>query len=328
MLRFVKNNNPFTVIVLFIFTLLIKFNVLTNPSLPVEIHNHFIYNFIIKYFLVLFKQFPFWFNFLAVINIFFQALFINYITIEHKLFQHSTYIPAYMYLVLSSIYPVFSVFNETIFLNWFLLGAINVMFGFSNTFHPRKLIFNAGFLFCLAALFQFTFIVYFLLLLVGMVMFRSFNFGEWSVAIMGFFTPVYFLFGLLFLFDNFFLINQWLHIGFSLTPVASKQIYFTITIVSLLFLLLCGTYAVQINLAISNIYIRRGWALIMFYLIISVLAAFFTDDTIKSAWLIAIPALSIIVSNALVLEKKKRFSNTIFYFSLLFVLFCLWANKI
>jgi hypothetical protein len=40
------------------------------------------------------------------------------------------------------------------------------------------------------------------------------------------------------------------------------------------------------------------------------------------------PALSIIISHGLLLEKNKRFSNFIFYFSLSLLVFCLFrANN-
>ena len=83
----------------------------------------------------------------------------------------------------------------------------------------------------------------------------------------------------------------------------------------------------QQNVAMSNIYIRRDWIALSFYLIISIMVAFATDKEVASAWLIVIPALSIIITHALALEKNKRFSNFIFYFSLVFLVFCLLANK-
>ena len=83
----------------------------------------------------------------------------------------------------------------------------------------------------------------------------------------------------------------------------------------------------QQNVPMSNIYIRRDWIAISFYLIISVFVAILTDVEVKSAWLITMPALSIIIAHALLLEKNKRFSNFIFYFSLFFLFFCLWVYK-
>ena len=207
------------------------------------------------------------------------------------------------------------------------MGAVDIMFSFTQATQPRKLIFNAGFLLSMAALFQFTLLAFFFLLLVGMVMFRSFNLGEWSVALMGYITPFYFLVCLLFLADRFYLLLKWPNIGFVLTATVTSPFHLIVTIAGIFILLGSGIYAMQQNVAMSNIYIRRDWIALSFYLIISIVVALLTDGAVKSAWLITMPALSIVISHALLLEKNKRFSNFIFYFSLLFLIFCLTANK-
>ena len=301
--------------------------VLLHAVAPEPVAGHFIYNYFIKAVSLVFQHNAFAYTILAIFVLFIQSLYLKSIATRHKLFPRYTYIPAFVYLLLTSIYPQFSTFNETLILNWLLLGAVDIMFGFTQTTQPRKLIYNAGFLLSMAALFQFTLLAFFLLLLVGMVMFRSFNIGEWSVAIMGYITPFYFLASILFLLDRFYLFSQWPHVGFSLSSHVASVFYLILTLVGIFILLASGIYAMQKNVAMSNIYIRRDWIAISFYLIISIVVAFLTDRSIKSAWLITMPALSIIISHALLLEKNKRFSNFIFYFSLIFLIFCLTANK-
>ena len=327
MLQLFRNNSPFTVIILFIFALVVKFQMLLHPIAPVPVAGHFLYNYIIRGLYFVFRHGDFAYTLLAIVIIFVQSLYLKSIATRHKLFPRYTYIPAFVYLLLTSIYPPFNSFNETILLNWFLLGAVDIMFGFTQTSHPRKLIFNASFLLSMAALFQFTMLAYFFLLLVGMVMFRSFNLGEWSVAMMGYATPPYFLACILFLADRFNLYKGWPHIGYSLTSDIASPFYLIVTLVGLFILLASGIYAMQQNVAMSNIYIRRDWIAISFYLIISVFVAILTDHEIKTAWMITMPAISIVISHALLLEKNKRFSNFIFYFSLVFLVFCLMANK-
>ena len=327
MLRLFRNNSPFTVIILFIFALLVKIQVLLHPYAPDPAAGHFLYNYILRAFNIVFRHNAFAFTLFAIFILFIQSLYLKSIATRHKLFPRYTYVPAFVYLLLTSIYQPFNSFNETLLLNWLLLGAVDIMFGFTQTTQPRKLIFNASFLLSLAALFQFTLLSFFLLLLVGMVMFRSFSLGEWSVALMGYITPFYFLAGILFLVDKFYLYSQWPHIGFSLSGHVTSIFYLIITLIGILILLASGIFAMQKNVAMSNIYVRRDWIAISFYLILSIVNAFLTDHSIKSAWLITIPALSIIISHALLLEKNKRFSNFIFYFSLVFLIFCLLANK-
>jgi len=325
-LRLFRNNSPFTVIVLFIFTLVVKFRLLLHPSAPDLVTDHFMYNYILRALAVVFGQNAFVYSMLAIVIMFVQSLYLKSISVRHKLFPRYTYVPAFVYLLLTSIYLPFNTFSETLLLNWLLLGAMDIMFGFTQTTQPRKLIFNASFLLSMAALFQFTMLAYFFLLLVGMVMFRPFNVGEWSVALMGYLTPPYFLACVLFLADRFFLFAQWPGIGFSMMA-PNSVFYLIVMLAGLLILLASGIYAMQLNVAMSNIYVRRDWIALSFYLIISVFVAILTDVAIKTAWLVTMPAISIIISHALLLEKNKRFSNFIFYFSLVFLAFCVWISK-
>ena len=230
-----------------------------HPVAPVPVAGHFLYNYIIRAMYYVFRNGAFAYTMLAIFILFIQSLYLKSIATRHKLFPRYTYIPSFVYLLLTSIYPLFNSFNETILVNWFLLGAMDIMFSFTQTTQPRKLIYNAGFLLSMAAMFQFTMLAFFFLLLVGMVMFRSFNLGEWSVAFMGYITPPYFLACILFLLDRFGLFAQWPHIGFSLTFDIISPFYLIVTLVGILILLAAGVYAMQQNVAMSNVYISREW---------------------------------------------------------------------
>ena len=327
MLSLIKNNNPVTVVLLLMICIGAKYGVIVHSVAPVPVPNHYFYNCILHGMSSFLGKNALGFSFVLVVNIFLQSLYIVNILSRYKLFAKVTYIPSFVYIVLTSLFPAFNAFGETFMLNWILLGSIDIMFGFSQTNQPRKLIFNAGFVLALAVLFQPSLILFFLLLLVSMVMFRSFDLGEWSVAIMGFLTPVYFFIAILFLKDHLYVLSQWWHLGFSFTSISGSHTAFIVTLSGMAFLLLAGVVGIQLNLSTSNIYIRRNWIVITFYLIISLLVAFMTDLTISSAWLLALPPLSIIVSQGLLLEKNKVFSNFILYFSLILLIFCQLANK-
>ena len=327
-LRLFRNNSPFTVIILFIFALLAKMPALLHPQVPQPVEGHFLYNYLLRLLSVVFSNSGFAYSFFSIVVLFLQSMYIKNIATRHKLYPRYTYIPSYVYLLLTSVYLPFNHFNETHILNWLILGAVDIMFGFSQTTQPRKLIYNAGFLLCTAALFQFSLLAFFLLLLVAMVMFRPFNLGEWSVAMMGYSTPFYFFVCIAFLIDRMYLINIWPQLGFSLSSQVASPFYLIVVMAYMLILSGTGIFAMLQNVALSNIFVRRDWTTISFYLIISVFVALLTKAEIKSAWLITMPALSIIISHGLLLEKNKRFSNFIFYFSLSLLVFCLFrANN-
>ena len=312
---------------LFIFSVIIHVKVLLHPVMPLPVADHPFHNWLLALLIPLFGKNGFWFTVFVIVNTFLQSLYLVNITSRYRFFSKVTYVPAYAFILLATVFPAFSTFGETFFLNWILLIGLDTMFGFSQTNQPRKLIFNAGFLLGAAALFQASMLVFFLLLLVAMVMFRSFDPGEWSVALMGFFTPLYFFAGIAYLTDHTSLLGQWWHLGFSFGHLQGSRVGIATSVGGMFLLLLFGVFAIQTNLATSNIYIRRNWIVIAFYLIIALLVAFVTDFAMVSAWLIAIPPLSLFLAQALLLEKNKAFCNFILYFSLVFIIFCLWANK-
>ena len=161
-LRLFRNNSPFTVIILFIFALVAKMPALLHPQVPLPVEGHFLYNYLLRLLSVIFRNSGFAYSFFSIVVLFLQSMYIKNIATRHKLYPRYTYIPSYVYLLLTSVYLPFNHFNETHILNWLILGAVDIMFGFSQTTQPRKLIYNASFLLCTAALFQFSLLSFFL----------------------------------------------------------------------------------------------------------------------------------------------------------------------
>ncbi|MBA3827632.1 MAG: hypothetical protein H0X33_01730 [Taibaiella sp.] len=319
MLTFLRNQSPYTVILLFIFALLLKLQALLHPAMPHLIPAGLAYNSIVHGATYVLGSSGFGFTMLTAIMVFLQAMYLNHIAARYKLFFRPSYVPAYTYLVLASIYQPFNYFSEPLLNNWCLLGAFHILMGFGQTLQPRKHIFNAGFILSLAVLLQFSAIGYLLLLLLCLVILRPFNITEWIVGLMGYVTPVYFFAAILFLCDRLPYMYHWPHLGFAL-PHIEKHLYPVGILGGVGVLVLCGVFAMQKLLPKGSIYVRRNWVAIILCLMISVCIAVCTPD-IPEVWFITLPALCLMTSNAFSLEKSKRFSNFAFYFSLVLVIF-------
>ncbi|XZF16075.1 hypothetical protein ACTHGU_08045 [Chitinophagaceae bacterium MMS25-I14] len=327
MLQLIRNNSPFTVLILFICTLLLKLQVLLHPEVPAVLPDYYLYGRVLKFFGFFFGASAFAWTFSAIILLFCQALYVNAIAVRHRLFYKPTYIPAFCYIMLCSLSPDFGYFSDPLLVNWCLLAGLDVMLMFSQPTHPRTHIFNAGFIFSLAVLLQFPAIFLFLLLAVALLLLRSFNIGEWMVALLGFISPVYFFAGILFLADQLHHFLNWPVLGISLPRQIHNPVYLLGVVSGTIILLACGLYVMQTQMSKSTIYVRRNWGVITAALIILVLVAVFTGLEIDAAWLVVMPAVSLVVAQSLYLEKSKRFSNFIFYFFLLFVIFSQIAFK-
>jgi hypothetical protein len=273
-------------------------------------------------------QSAFAYTLLTVVVLISQALFINHITVKHKLFARNTYLPAFAYLLITSLNPAFNYFSEPLIINWLVLISLNIMMSLSQTSQPRKQIFNAGFAVCLPALFQFPAVGFILLFFLSLVFLRSFNIGEWTVGLMGYLTPIYFFAGILFLADKLHVFRHIVQIGFAFPKHLYHPVYMVGTVAGLSILLLIGSVGLQQQLNSLTIYIRRAWGLVYTYLFISVVVTFVAVSMVNAEWLIIMPALSILIAHAFSFEKNKWFSNFTFYFSLLLLIFCQLAlNK-
>jgi hypothetical protein len=261
-------------------------------------------------------------TFFAIVCLFLQGLYLNAITIRHRLFAKPSHVPLFCYIVLTSIIPGYSYFSAPLMVCWCLLLCFDVMLQFSQSGQPRKHIFNAGFLLSMAALLQFSAIFYFLLFVAALILLRPFTIGEWVVAVIGYVTPLYFFSGILFLTDKLPSLGRWPDLGVSLPRQVPHPVFLLGCISAIIILTASGLYVLQGQMPKSVIAVRRNWGAIVTAFIVSVIVSILTASDNGVIWLVVMPALSMVMANPMLLEKNKRFSNFTFYFSLLFVIFC------
>lgn len=328
MLHLFRNNGPFTILILFIGALLLKLQPLLHPLSPDAMPYHLVFAGLLKFFNNVLHFGAFSFTLLNVVLVFLQAMYINFIVAKYKLLPKVTYFPALAYILITSINPTFNYFSELMLINWLLLIALDIMLSFSQSLQPRKQIFNAGFVICLPFIIQFPAIGFVLLFFMALLLLRPFNIGEWVVGILGYLTPIYFFIGILFLVGQFSLLKQLPEIGFAIPKTMLRPVYLFSSIIGLIILLAAGFIGIQQQVAKMTIAVRRSWILMFLYLIVAVLTTFVSSSAINAEWVLVMPPLAIIIAHAFYVEKTKRFSNFIFYFSLVFVIFCQLAiNK-
>lgn len=327
MLQIVRNNNPITVIILFIYALAINWQVLFHPQLPVVPQGEFLFHIITGFMRVVLFNSAFGFTLLAVIMTALQAIALNAVANRHKLFPKSTYITAFAYISFASLYKPFLAFSQPMLVNWVLIIVIDVILQLAQTQKPRKLIYNAGFAIGFAGLIMFPAVAYLLVFLFALSMLRNLNPGEWMVALLGCITPIYFATGLLFLFDVLNWLPAWVDIGINLPRRLDRPFYTICMVLGGITLFIMGVYALQKHMSRVNIFMRRSWTGIAALLLFSLPVALFTDFEVKAAWLVMIPALSLVITSAYYDEKNKAFSNFAFYFTLLLVVFCKMAGS-
>lgn len=312
-----RNNNPFTALVLLLATLLLKWQSLRYATSPEVVDAHFLFKAIVNFLKNILHWGPFAFTLAALIQIFIQALYLNFIASKHKLFSHSSIFPALTYIMLTSLAPNLNYFSEALLINWLVLWGIDICMDFAQTLEPRKKIFNAGMVLGIPLLIQYEAASTLLLLGVGLLLLRTFQPAEWFTGLLGFITPLYFLTGILFLVDNLSLFT----IYFSHPPVAEyralSKTYWIMTLGGTGLLFSIGFYRFQQQTQRMVIYTRRKWLLILCYIIWSAIFLILS----KQAWILLFPGLSLLIAQSYYMEKTKWFRTFIFLFSCVLVIF-------
>jgi hypothetical protein len=265
-----RQKNPGNNLLLLVYGLILKFGILITPSPPLrQEEDHHLYNLLLRLLGIL--DLPaFVYGIIAFLLIFIQTSLINKICIDQKVLPKPNYLPGMAYMLLSSLFVEWNHFSAPLIINTFLILMFYRMVSLYNTNKPLAGIFNIGVMTGIATLLYQPAIVYVLMIPLTLYIMRPFRIREWLTAFLGLTTPYYFL-ALEPLFTNKW---NWSHLVPSIRmdfPAMPNSIFITISIIMLVVPFILGGYFVQSNLNKMLIQIRKGWSLLLLFLIMSML---------------------------------------------------------
>jgi hypothetical protein len=321
-LHLVRNNRPFTAILLSVFVLVLHFQGVTHATLPIASDNQLVYSAIIKALSFVFGDNSYAFSILTVLLLYIQAIWLNIIASQHRLFIHSTYLISFSFITLSSLHPSFSSFSPLLLVNFLIILSISEILKLKNASKPNKHLFNIGFYIMIAALIHFSAIFIIFFLFFALLILRPFNIREWVVSILGLLMPIYFLSVYLFCTDSLMRFSLWPRLDISISSQMPTSVYTFGLALGLFLWISSSLFTMQAQLTKAPIYIRRCWISFSFLLGVSFFASFFTMSQIRGVWVICLPALSLILTQAFQNERNAKLNTISFYFALALVLFC------
>jgi hypothetical protein len=280
-----KQKNPGNALVLLVYGLVIKFPFFLHPE-KYAIHegDNYIFNIIIKFLAPVTNSAPVLFSILAFLLLFTQATLLNRIANSLKLLPRSNFLVGMSYMLITSLIHEWNLFSAPLLVNSLLIWVWYRMTSLYNHNSPKTAIFNISMLVGILPLIYSPAVVFLVLLMFALVLTRPFRITEWLVALLGFTTPYYFLFVVL------YLTNQWNWnkiipvISFHL-PRLSSSLWVTGGIIFMVLPFLIGSYYVQNNLGKMLIQVRKSWSLLLMLLIVAVLIILVNPGTNYLHWL-------------------------------------------
>lgn len=323
MLKVFKNHNPYIVILLFLSAIIFKFKYLALESAVAIWEQNGLFAYLgLEYV----KLNSFWIKFIVFVNYLGQALFLNHIVLKANLFPFKSYLPAFTFLMVSTLIPEWSVLTPALLNNWLILIALNYLMHFHEEDRKIKRIFNAGLITGVSILIVGSSLSMLLVFLSAIALLSTWNFRETLLLIFGFLSPYYLLAAILFLQDKldvfplflqFELPNSELFYNLNLMANMPAMVFMVILLLMSLFVL--NSLSVKMLMQVKNV-----WFLNLLAVLIFIVAGIFNLSQGFSVWLPALLVLSIIFTNIWYSSAREWILNTVFYLSIIITLLLQW----
>jgi hypothetical protein len=314
-----KQKNPANIILLLVFGVLIKLPMFMHPHVPDNrTSDGVLFNVILKFLQPTGHVNPFLYSFLAFTLLFVQAFVLTRFINTQRMMNRPNYLPGMAYLLITSLLPEWNYFSAPLLINSILLLVLSGLFRIYNQANAKGTIFNiglalgvAGFLFVSSL----TFIVWILLALAVM---RPFRLNEWLLCILGITTPFYFYAIYIFLTDKWSWQAFLPHISIGI-PSLKQSEWLAASVFLLMVPFLAGGYYVQDNLRRMLINVRKGWSLLLLYLLTALLLPFVNTSGTFENWVMVMVPMAAFHACTYLYPPKQIFPLILFWVTVAFV---------
>lgn len=242
-----------------------------------------------------------------------QALRLNYILNEKRMFQRQAFTTAMCYVLLTALFAQWTHITPALLCNSLIIWLFDKMTQLQGTAKPKTIIYNIGCIAGAAVLLYHPSIMVVLACFLAIAILRPFDLTEWFVLLMAILTPFYFLISFLYLAGD---INDlWLYIPewgmpFRLPPDIRPALA---TLILLGAVLLAGIYMWRTHSGRMLIQVRKEWSVLLFLLLSLAPAMFISKDAGYEAGLLAMVPAAAFAANLFFYPRKVWFLFIIFW---------------
>lgn len=253
-----------------------------------------------------------------------QAIRLNMVLTDFRMFQSTNYTTAMTYILLTGLIGAWCSISSALISNSLVLWIFILLSRLYNNPSPRTLLFNIGMLVSLTIIAYHPTAILIMVVLFALAVVRPFRTAEWLILLMGVLLPYYFLLSYLFLFDQMILIKAYLPYFQMHFPITHPDGWLLISLGYLAVLLLAGLFYWQKFNNRMVIQIRKNWSVMMVLLLILLVVPFtFLGAGMESAILCLIP-LTAFVANGFGYPKQLSLPNLLFWMGIILVVHNNW----
>jgi hypothetical protein len=320
-----RQKNPGNNLLLLIYGLILKFGILLRPSQPLKQEgDHYLYTLLLRSLEPLHIP-SFIYGLTAFLLLLIQATLLNRISISQKMLPKPNYLPGMSYMLLTSLFVEWNHFSAPLLVNTLIIVMFYRMVNLYNTNKPLSAIFNIGLLTGIVTLLYKPAFVFVLMIPFTLFIMRPFRIREWLIGFLGITTPYYFLALAPLVTNNW----NWKHLLPDITldfPAMPSSIFITVSIILIVVPFIIGGFFVQANLSKMLIQVRKGWSLLLLFLIISLFIILVNGGINYVNWAFGIMPLASFHAAAYYYPEKRLFPLILHWLTFGYAIFICYQN--
>lgn len=236
-LKLFRNQNPYAVLILFITAALLKLPFFTAELSSSTLGHQVLWQLMLKKSSSILGSGSYFYYLISVINITLQGLLLNYVCNEFHLFSERTYLPAYTYILITSLLPEWTNLSVEMMNNWLIIIMLNLVFHTYSDINVRKVLFNVGFVLGLLTIFNLPNFWFLFYAVIAIAILRAYQPAEWMVTLLGVATPVYLFIGLAYLTDSMYMVSQAFSPDLDLYFILEQKVVMALSLLALMLLI-------------------------------------------------------------------------------------------
>lgn len=315
-----KQKNPVNIVLLLVFGILLKLPVFMHPYVPVSRPaDGILFDWILQFLEPAGKTFPAIYPLLAYGLLFLQAIILTRFVVSQRLMSKPNYLPGMAYLLITSLFREWNYFSAPLLVNSILLLILSGLFSIYNQQNARGSIFNIGLALGIASFVFISSLTFIVWIFLAFAVMRPFRLKEWLLCILGVTTPFYFY--AIYIFFN----DKWSWEAFTPdislgVPSLQQSAWLAGSVFLIMMPFLIGGYYVQDNLRRMLINVRKGWSLMLLYLLTALLLPFINTSETFENWVMAMVPMAAFHASAYMYSKWRPFPYILFWVTAVFII--------
>lgn len=320
MIGILKQKNPANLLLLLITGILIKLPMFRHPHAPiVRPSDGALYEGIIEFFSGFAKSSSIFYPILTFTLLFVQAFIITRFINNQRMMTKPNYLSGAAYLLITSLLPEWNYFSAPLLCNTIMLFVLSGLFGIYNKQNARGAIFNIGMALGIAAFLFISSLTFIIWVLLALAVMRPFRINEWLICILGVTTPFYFYAIYMVIVGNFNW-QEFIPPVYLSLPSLKQSAWLAASVFFIMIPFLIGGYYVQENLRRMLINIRKGWSLLLLYLLTALLLPFVNSSDTFENWIMAMVPMAAFHGFAYLHATWRVFALVLFWMTVAFIL--------